>query len=64
MYSPNNTGIMKSRMVRWEGYVAWMGCNISACKVLAGTHEEMKPQGRASSKWVDNIVTCPGFRDE
>jgi hypothetical protein len=63
MYSPNNTGMMKSRMVRWEGHVARMGWNISACKVLVGMHEEKKPQGKAWSKWVDNSVTCSGFRD-
>jgi hypothetical protein len=41
--------------VRWEGHVARKEWNISAYKVVVGTHEEKKQLGRAWSKWEDNI---------
>jgi hypothetical protein len=48
--SPNVTQEIKSRRMRWVGYVAWMGNRRGPCRVLAGDHLE-DPRHR----WEDNI---------
>jgi hypothetical protein len=42
--------LIKSRRMRWAGYVARMGENRNAYRLLVG-----KPLGRPRRKWVDNI---------
>jgi hypothetical protein len=55
--SPSIIRIMKSRRMRWAGYVARMGEKRSAYRLLVGKPEGKKPLGRSSRKWVDNIMT-------
>jgi hypothetical protein len=44
--SPRVIRISKSRRIRWAGYVARMGENWNACKILVGKPEGMRPLGR------------------
>ena len=40
---------------RWAGYVARMGEERGAYRVLVGKPEGKRPLGRPRSRWVDNI---------
>jgi hypothetical protein len=53
--SPNIIRIIKSRRMRWGGYVAWMGEKRNAYRILVGSPEEKRPLGRPRRRWVDNI---------
>ena len=53
--SPNNTGVNKSRIVRWAGHVARMGDRRGAHWVLVGKSEGKKPLGRPRRRWEDII---------
>jgi hypothetical protein len=44
--------MIKSRRMRWAGYVARMGRN--AYRILVGEPDGKRPQGRPR-RWVDNI---------
>jgi hypothetical protein len=44
--SPNIVRMIKSRMMRWVGHVAWMGQMKNAYKVLVGKLERKRPLGR------------------
>ena len=56
MYSsPNIFRVIKSRRMRWAGYVARMGEMRGAYKVLVGKYEEKIPMGRPRSRWEDII---------
>jgi hypothetical protein len=54
-FSPSITRIIKSRRMRWVGYVARMGEKRNAYRLLAGKPEEKRPLGRPRRGWVDNI---------
>ena len=53
--SPNIVRVIKSRRMRWAGYVARMGVERVVYIVLAGKPEGKRPQGRPRRRWVDNI---------
>ena len=53
--SPNIVRVIKSRRMRWAGYVARMGEERGVYKVLLGKPEERRPLGRPRHRWVDNI---------
>ncbi|KAJ4449545.1 hypothetical protein ANN_00946 [Periplaneta americana] len=46
---------IKSRCLRWAGYVARMGESRIAYKVLVGRSEEKRPLGRPRRRWEDDI---------
>jgi hypothetical protein len=47
--------IIKSKWIRWTGYVARMGENMNAYRILVGKPEEKRPLRRPRRRWVDNI---------
>jgi hypothetical protein len=47
--------IIKSRRMRWAGYVARMGEKRNACRLLVGKAEGKRPLGRPRYRWVENI---------
>jgi hypothetical protein len=49
--------MIKSRRIRWAGYVALMGEKRNACRILVGKPEGKRPLGRSRRRWVDNIKT-------
>jgi hypothetical protein len=52
--SPNIIGMIKSRTIRWAGYVARMGEKRNAWKVLVGKPEGKRPTGRPGLRREDN----------
>ena len=56
LYSlPNIVRVVKSRKMRWAGYVARMGEGRGVHRVLVGKPEEKRPLGRPRRRWEDNI---------
>ena len=56
MYSsPNIVWVIKSRRMRWAGYVARMGEERGVYRVLVGKLEGNRPLGIPRRRWVDNI---------
>ena len=53
--SPNIVRVIKSRRMRWAGYVARMGEERGVYRVLVGKPEGRRPQGRPRRRWVDKI---------
>jgi len=53
--SPNIVRVIKSRRVRWAGYVARMGEERVVYRVLVGKPEGRRPLGRPRHRWVNNI---------
>jgi hypothetical protein len=53
--SPSIIRIIKSRRMRWAGYVARMGEKRNAYRLLVGKPEGKRPLGRPRRRWVDNI---------
>jgi hypothetical protein len=53
--SPNIIRMIKSRRMRWAGYVARMGETRNAYRILEGKPEGKRPLGRPRPRWVDNI---------
>ena len=53
--SPNIVRVIKSRRMRWAGYVASMGERRGVYRVLVGKPEGKRPLGRPRSRWEDNI---------
>jgi hypothetical protein len=47
--------MIKSRRMRWVGYVARMVEKRNACRILVGKPERKRPLGRQRHKCVDNI---------
>ena len=47
--------VVKSRRMRWAGYVARMGDDRGVHKVLVGKLEGKRPLGRPRRRWEDNI---------
>jgi hypothetical protein len=46
---------MKSRRMRWAGYVARMGEKRNAYRLLVGKPEGRRPLERPRRRWLDNI---------
>ena len=56
LYSlPNIVWVVKSRRMRWEGYVAPMRERRGVHRVLVGTPEGKRPLRRPRHRWEDNI---------
>jgi hypothetical protein len=56
LYSPPNIiRQMKSRRMRWAGYVAHMGEERKMYKVLVGKPEGKRPLGRPRRIWEDGL---------
>jgi hypothetical protein len=53
--SPNIVRMIKSRRIRWAGYVARMGEKRVVYRVLVGKPEGRRPLVRPRRRWVDNI---------
>jgi hypothetical protein len=53
--SPSIIRKIKSRRMRWAGYVTRMGEKRNAYRLLVGKPEGIKPLGRPRRRWVDNI---------
>jgi hypothetical protein len=47
--------MIKSRRMRWAGYVARMGEKRNAYRILVGMPEGKRPLGKLRRRWVDNI---------
>jgi hypothetical protein len=56
--SPNIIRQIKSRIVRWAGYVARMLEERSMYRVLMGKPEGKRPLGRTRRRWEDGIRTA------
>ena len=54
-YSPNFFRVIKSRIVRWVGHVARMGCRRGVYRVRVGNPQRKRPLGRPRRRWEDNI---------
>jgi hypothetical protein len=55
--SPNIIRVIKSRRMRWAGYVARMGANRGAYRLLVGGPEGRRPLGKPRHRWENNIKT-------
>jgi len=56
LYSlPNIVRVVKSRRMRWAGYVERMGKDRGVHRVLVGKPEGKRPFGRPRRRWQDNI---------
>jgi hypothetical protein len=53
--SPNIIRMIKSRKMRWAGYVARMREKRNACRILVGKPEGKRSLGRPRCRWMDNI---------
>ena len=53
--SPNIVRVIKSRRLRWAGYLARMEEGRSAFKILTGKPTGKRPLGRPRRRWEDNI---------
>ena len=53
--SPNIFRMIKSRRIRWKGYVARMGERGGVYRVLVGKPEGKRLLGRPRRRWKDNI---------
>jgi hypothetical protein len=64
--SPNIIRMIKSRRMRWAGYVARMGEKRNLYRILVGKSEGKRPVGRPRCRWVDNTkinLGITGFSD-
>jgi hypothetical protein len=53
--SPNIIRVIRSRRMRWAGYVACMGEGRGAYRILVGRPEGRRPLVRPRHRWKDNI---------
>jgi hypothetical protein len=53
--SPNIVRVIKSRRMRWAGYVVRMGERRVVCRLLVEKPEGKSPLGRPRGRWEDNI---------
>jgi hypothetical protein len=54
-FSPSIIRIIKSRRMRWAGYMARMGEKRNVCMLLVGKPEGKRPLGRPRRGWINNI---------
>ena len=54
-FSPNIIRVIKSRRMRWAGYVVRMGERRGVYRVLVGKSEGKRPFERPRPRWEDNI---------
>jgi hypothetical protein len=54
--SLNIVRVIKSRRIRWAGYVACMGEGRGVYRVLVGRSNGKRPLGRPRHRWEDNIM--------
>jgi hypothetical protein len=47
--------MIKSRRMKWAGYVARMGEKRNACRILVGNPDVKRSLGRPRRRWVNNI---------
>jgi hypothetical protein len=60
--SPTIMQVIKSRLIRWAGYVALMGEGRGVYRVLVGKPEGKRPLWRPRRRWEDNInLLAPEF---
>ena len=52
--SPNIIRVIRSRRMRWAGYVAYMGERTGVYRVLVRNPEGKKPFGKPRRRWEDN----------
>jgi hypothetical protein len=50
--SPSINRMIKSRRMRWAGYVVRMGEKRNAYRILVGNPEGKRPLGRLRRRWV------------
>jgi hypothetical protein len=48
--------IIKSRRMKWAGYVARMGEKRNVYRLLVGKSAGKRPLGRPRRRWIDNIT--------
>ena len=53
--SPNIVRVIKSRRMRWAGYIARVGARIGVYRLLVGKPERKRPLGIPRRRWKDNI---------
>jgi len=53
--SPDIVRVIKSRRMRWVGYMVGIGEDLGVYRVLVGKPEGKRPLGRPRGRWVDNI---------
>jgi hypothetical protein len=53
--SPNIIQLIKSRRMRWAGYVARMGEERGAYRIFVGRPDGRRPLGNTRRGWDDNI---------
>jgi len=53
--SPNIVRVIKSRRMRWAGYVARMGEEGVVYRAMVGKPEGRRPLRKPRRRWVDNI---------
>jgi hypothetical protein len=58
--SPNTIRAIKSRRIRWAGYMTGMGDRRGAYMVWLEKPERRKPLGRPRRRWEDNIKISSG----
>jgi hypothetical protein len=54
-FSPNIVWVIKSRRIKWAGYVARMGESKDAYKALAGRSDGKRPLKILRRRWEDEI---------
>ena len=54
-FLPNIVRVIKSRRMRWAGYVAHTGEGRGVHRALVGKPEGKRPLGRPRRRWEDNI---------
>ena len=47
--------MIKLRIIRWAGHVAFRGWKRGVCRVLVGKPEGKRPLGKPRHGWQDNI---------
>jgi hypothetical protein len=55
-FLPNIVRVIKSRRMRWAGYVAGMGEDRVVHRVLVEKPQEKRPLARPRRRWEDNIM--------
>jgi hypothetical protein len=55
--SPNIVRVIKSRGMKWAGYVARMGEGRGVYRVFVGSPEGKRPLERPRRRWENNIKT-------